>query len=60
MNQKTVMESNQAEQNREKEFCNIRIDLKNSVTPSNIITSILQESKKKKRENKGQKNYLRK
>ena len=36
-----VMENNQAEQKREKEFWNTRIDFGNSVTPSNTITFVL-------------------
>lgn len=36
------MESNQAEQKRGKKvLCKMRIDFRNSVTPSNVITFIL-------------------
>ena len=52
-----VVESNQAELKREKESCKMRIDLGNSVTPSNV-TLILQKSQKKKREKKGAKNLF--
>ena len=54
------MESNQAEQKRrKKELCKIR-DLGNSVTPSNVIIFVLQESQKKEREKRGQNIYLKK
>ena len=55
-----VMESNQSEQKREKKLCNMRTDLGNSVTPSNIITFVLQESREKKKEKRGQKFYFKK
>ena len=46
-----VMESNQAEQKRErKELCKTKIDLGNSVSLSTIITFILWEAQEKKRE----------
>ena len=48
------MESTQAEQVREK-ICKLRINLGNSVAPSNIITFALEGPKKEKREKRGRK-----
>ena len=43
---------------REKEeLCNTKIDLGHSVTPSKVITFVLQESQKKKIEKTGHKIY---
>ena len=54
------MESDQAEQKREKELCKIRIDLGNSVTLSNTnnlcIIGITEEEEREK----GQEIYLKK
>ena len=49
-----VMESNQAEQKRKKNYAKTIIDLRNSVTPSNVITFALWEFLKK-REKRGRK-----
>ena len=46
---------------REKEkLCNMRTDLGNSVTPSNVITLALKESQKKKSEKREQRISLKK
>lgn len=50
-------ENNEAKQKRKK-LCKRRIVIGNSVTPSNLITSDYRSTKRKER--KGQKNYLKK
>ena len=49
------MESIQTEQRKENELCKMRVDLGNSVTPSNIIAFLLQESQRESREERGRK-----
>ena len=51
------MENNKAEQKREKELWNMKIDFGNSVNPSNGITFVLLESQKR-RERKRDRKFI--